>query len=172
MVDFKMSNNINDLMTSQSKMGYYSNVKSFEEQSSLGKDSFLKILVAQLQNQDPTKPLEDREYIAQMSQFSSLEQMSNLNKTMSKFVEFSMGNSLTQQSHLIDKIVKWEQKTELATLSGEGTVIGISSKNGEILATLDNGKQIPIKDIISVGQDEVSEETTEETTEGQETVTA
>lgn len=48
--------------------------------SSLGKDDFLKILVSQLQNQDPMKPMEDQDFIAQMAQFSSLEQMQSLNE--------------------------------------------------------------------------------------------
>lgn len=46
----------------------------------LDKDAFLRLLTTQLANQDPLNPMEDREFIAQLAQFSGLEQMQNLNK--------------------------------------------------------------------------------------------
>jgi len=48
----------------------------------LGKDEFLKLMIAQMQNQDPLEPQSDTAFIAQMAQFSSLEQMMNMNNTM------------------------------------------------------------------------------------------
>ena len=53
-------------------------------------DSFLKILASELQNQDPTEPVSNTEYVAQLAQFNSLQQMSALNGSMSKFQAYSL----------------------------------------------------------------------------------
>jgi flagellar basal-body rod modification protein FlgD len=52
----------------------------------LGQDEFLKLLMTQLQHQDPMKPMENQDFIAQTAQFSQLEQMSKLVSLMEKSV--------------------------------------------------------------------------------------
>ncbi len=69
----------------------------------LGKDDFLKILITQLQHQDPTKPMEDREFIAQMAQFSSLEQMTNMS---TQFTELTGALKGSQAMNLIGRNVE------------------------------------------------------------------
>ena len=75
-------------------------------QSSLGKEDFLKLLVAQLAHQDPLSPMENQEFVAQLAQFSSLEQMTNVNSNLQllQVAQASMTNS--QIASLIGKNVE------------------------------------------------------------------
>ena len=54
------------------------------KKTDLGKDAFLRLLVTQLQNQDPTQPQADGEFIAQLAQFSSLEQLTSMQTQLQK----------------------------------------------------------------------------------------
>ncbi|AIY04097.1 flagellar basal-body rod modification protein FlgD [Planococcus sp. PAMC 21323] len=118
-----------------------------ETSNALGQDAFLKILVTQMKHQDPMEPLKDTEFIGQMAQFTSLEQLTNLNKTMSQFVTNQSASSLADYAHLIGTSVKWESETG----SGEGIVKALSSKNGELLAELEGAEvKVPINSIIHI----------------------
>ena len=66
----------------------------------LGKDDFLKLLVKQLSNQDPLNPMDNTEFVAQMAQFSSLEQLTNMN------AEFARMNNMLTTSGAINTIGK------------------------------------------------------------------
>jgi flagellar basal-body rod modification protein FlgD len=71
---------------------------STNKSSSLGKDDFLKLLVTQLQTQDPMNPMDDTQFISQMAQFTSLEQMKNMNTSV----------QMTQATSYIGKQVTWD----------------------------------------------------------------
>lgn len=57
-------------------------------QKALGKDDFLQLLITKLTNQDPLNPLQDEDFIAQLAQFSSLEQMNNINDSLGKSLDW------------------------------------------------------------------------------------
>ncbi len=121
----------------------------------LGKDDFLKILIAQLQNQDPTNPMEDTEFIAQMAQFSSLEQTMNLTKAFEKFAESQNQSQLIQYNSFVGKNVKWHEVEEDKNgkpvlgedgkpIINEGTsvVVGVKFVDGSVVFKMDDGKEL------------------------------
>ena len=102
----------------------------------LGKDDFLKLLITQLRYQDPMEPMEDKDFIAQMAQFTSLEQMKNLNTSM----------QMNQASGLIGKVVSWAQGGQLYY----GMVNSVQIVNGEARLVLDENTTVGLSEVISV----------------------
>jgi flagellar basal-body rod modification protein FlgD len=80
-----------------------SNGKMGQANQNLGKDDFLKLLLTQLAYQDPTAPMDDKEFIAQMAQFSSLEQMNNMAADFSKMAQML---SVTEATSALGKSVE------------------------------------------------------------------
>jgi flagellar basal-body rod modification protein FlgD len=117
-------------------------------QNTLGKDAFMRILVTQMKNQNPLEPLKDTEFIGQMAQFSSLEQLTNLNQAMNQFVGLQGKQSLTEHADLLGNTVYWEQEVNGQLQSGEGIVKALSIKNGELIVELENDNiKVPIDTI-------------------------
>lgn len=58
----------------------------------MGKDEFLKLLLTQLSHQDPTAPMDNNEFVAQMAQFSSLEQIHNMSEGFNKMAALMNNN--------------------------------------------------------------------------------
>ena len=90
-----------------------------ESKSELGKDAFMKILIAQLANQNPLEPMNDTDFIAQMAQFSSLENMQNIAGSMAQNNAYSM----------IGKYVSFINPDTLQEVAGK--VSSVFMENGE-----------------------------------------
>lgn len=106
----------------------------------LGKDDFLRLLITQLRYQDPLSPMEDKEFIAQMAQFSSLEQIRNLYKL----------NQLQQATSLLGRSVLAVKETNGIQEQVYGRVTGVRTYGDNVLLLLDNGTEIKADEVISV----------------------
>jgi flagellar basal-body rod modification protein FlgD len=122
-------------------MENYFTMPSKRNTGNLGKDDFLNLLVTQLKYQDPLKPMEDKEFIAQMAQFSSLEQMQNMNTTFSSVKAFSMIGKE------ISATVKDEESGELKVITGVAESVRLVK--GKTYVVVD-GKDILVDDITDV----------------------
>ena len=121
----------------------YDEKKTGKGKKDLDKDAFLLLLTTQLRYQDPSNPAESSEFASQLAQFSSLEQMSNLNKTVKESAEkTALANASminTMAPSMIGKDVKVysdtlvvEEKTAAIKLGVEGFPKGASEFQLEI----------------------------------------
>ena len=103
--------------------------------TSLGKDEFLNLLVTQMRYQDPLEPSSDTEYIAQLAQFSSLEQMQNLNDAFARFQSYSMVGKYATANFGMETI--------------EGYIESVTTVGDTTYAVID-GTSVDISDIFKV----------------------
>jgi flagellar hook assembly protein FlgD len=81
---------LGSIFTDQTTQSASSNTDSLQE---VGKDEFLKLLVSQLQNQDPMNPISNEQFITQLATFSSLEQLVSINQAVTQLVENSKSSA-------------------------------------------------------------------------------
>lgn len=110
----------------------------------LDKEAFLKLLITQLKSQDPLEPMKDRDFIAQMSQLSSLEQVMNMSKSVQSFVDTAAQLYRTQAVSMIGKTAV--VKTNVINVENgvpESKVFNLDSPANIVIKIFDsNGKLI------------------------------
>jgi len=111
------------------------------------KDMFLKLLVAQLKNQDPTSPMDQKDMMAQMAQFTSVEQMTAMVETLKTM---SFNTTVAQSVGLIGKSVDYMTSNEIDATIESSSVSSVSMVNGEIKLQLANGVKVDPSAIVRV----------------------
>ncbi len=101
--------------------------KASKKDNQLGKDEFLKLMMAQMQYQDPLSPMDNSQMIAQMAQFTSVEQLANISSQLT-----AMSQSLGNSSGLIGKMVSWVGETKTGNYD-------ISTGKAEVIQTVESG---------------------------------
>jgi flagellar basal-body rod modification protein FlgD len=109
---------------------------------------YMKLLVTQLQNQNPLEPLDNKDMSAQLAQFSQLQQVENLNTSFSKVLE-SVQRSYA--SSLIGKEISFKAQADDGTVeikTGQVEEVAIGA-DGEVLLRVDN-QQVKLADVASI----------------------
>ena len=112
--------------------------------SNLDKDAFLKLLITQLRSQDPMNTMEDKEFIAQLAQFSALEQT---NKMATGLNDLAMSNAATQAINLIGKTVEYLDPNSGEVMNGKVGSIRLFSDGPTLIV---GDKQLTLSDVVAV----------------------
>ena len=127
-----------------------------DKAKSLGKDDFLKLLIAQRRKQDPSKPMDDSAMIAQMAQFSALEATQQLQKTIQQSSNVS---TIFQAGALIGKYVQADQ-SDGSNINGAVTGVDFTTTDGVVAPTLKvNGKDVDYTTIVKVSNSPITKST-------------
>jgi len=108
---------------------------------SAAREEFLRLLIAQVQGQNPLDPVKDTEFIAQLAQFSVLEGIENLNNTFERVLALQR---LSGAAQLIGKTVEYYETEKEAAVSG--TVTAVLFEEGDLRIEID-GKAVDPQDI-------------------------
>lgn len=122
----------------------------------LGKDDFLKILMTQLQNQDPLNPMQDKDFIAQMATFSTLEQITNMGKSIDRFVQAEQQNKMISYSQFVGKDISWhkieEENGQEVVKEGSGKVASVQFKEDTVSFVLEDGTELEPANISQINE--------------------
>lgn len=153
MPDVSSSSYLNSVQVPATAGATAPTVATTDKSKSLGKDDFLKLLLAELQNQDPTKPMDDSQTIAQMAQFSALEATQQLQQTIQ---QSNNVQAIFQAGALIGKYVQTIQ-ADGSDVSGAVTGVDFTSTDGVMTPQLlVNGADVDYSTIVKVSSTPIS----------------
>lgn len=125
--------------------------KSREIKSSLDKDDFLLLYIEQLRNQDPMEPMDTNQMATQMSQFASMEQLTNINTSLSKILESQMSDAVGYIGFQVDySASSYDSEGNKVVEQKTGIVASVVKKNGEVNLKMLDGSEVPVSNVISV----------------------
>lgn len=137
---------------------YLSNQNNMRSPSpELDREGFLKILMTQLQNQDPSDPMDSQGMVQQMTQLSSLEQMMNMSNSIEMLVQSQLMSPVIEYSHMIGKTVSYQRESEGATEIVASKVVSVSQVDGWALLELENSEKIYADAVLEVSMDSSEE---------------
>lgn len=148
-------------MTKIDSSYYLSNQPRKATGTELGQEEFLKLLMAQIKNQDPLNPMDDTQFVSQLATFSQLEQMINVNGTISKMAQNQIMSPVVQYSHLIGKEVSYYKFDDVTGKVVEpkkiisSQVYAISEQEGFAVIELADGQKIYTDEIIKINDPSV-----------------
>jgi flagellar basal-body rod modification protein FlgD len=123
------------------------------DKTTLGKDDFLKLLMAQMQNQDPTQPADSNQFVAQLAQFSEVEQLTSMNSSMTSMLYGQAAAAQTAAASLVGKDVVYRSDSVTLTagqpVAGQGQLasdaatvaVQVTDSNGKVVRTIQLGAE-------------------------------
>lgn len=129
------------------------NQRAGSSSNELGQDAFMRLMIAQMQNQDPLSPMENGQFIAQLAQFQSVSGITSLSNTFSEFASSMQSSQALQASALIGRQVLVDSNT--AALADTGSInvaailpasttnmnVYVYDSSGQLVRTINMGEQ-------------------------------
>jgi flagellar basal-body rod modification protein FlgD len=127
--------------------------KGSDNKKSLGRDEFLKLLIAQLEHQDPTNPQDNGEFVAQLAQFSQLEESQKMSSSFNQFASAFQSTQHLQATSLVGRPVHVKSSEAMLGSSGaisvladfdtavQTSTLSVYNSNGELVDKFALGEQ-------------------------------
>ena len=150
-----------DTVTSSSLLGNVTRYEDVKDKTAsktsedMGKQDFLTLFTAQLQNQNPLEPVKNEAFVAQLAQFSQLEALTNMQTSLDTFVSAMSGERMLNSASLIGKKVAMTDTPTLLTsgagidgnldlpLGASGVQVNVHDSQGRLVQELIAGPQLP-----------------------------